>query len=490
MKKKETYSQLPSLSMGEFTGDAVYIVSKEGPIVEANHPCGEILGISQDDLVGKTVADLWNLGIFRDKNNFFFGYSESTVPQLLRKLNEVDLEEFNVEDAPRLSDLAFKEKKTVCGVTRLGKTEKIVLFVCVPMIICSKTDDVSYVTAIVRDLTDVIELRNKINKVENNLDYYKKLQFDNKFVGDSPCMRKIKYMIGQTASSDTTVLINGETGTGKEVVAREILMRSNRKDNQYIRINCGAIPENLFESELFGYEKGAFTGALQKRKIGLLEMANGGTVLLDEVEELPLCMQTKLLRTLQEHEIMRVGGTENIKLDLRIIATSNKDLGEMVAKNQFREDLFYRLNVISINVPPLRHRGEDIANLAQMFLNKFNERYKKNKYFEPSAITRMEFHSWPGNVRDLEHTIERLVVIGDGDIITKEEVELAINGERVFSSTKLESLQHAVDVTEKRVIENAVKKYQSSRKVAEALGVSQPTVLRKAKKLGIRFGSD
>ncbi|MEL7650208.1 MAG: sigma 54-interacting transcriptional regulator [Sedimentibacter sp.] len=490
MEKEFYLSQLSPIKMGEFTGDAVYIVSKDGPIIDANGPCLNILGVSKEEIIGKTISDLWNMGVFREKNNFFLGYDEYAVPQLLRKLNEVDLEEFNVENAPRLSDLAFNEKKTVCGVTRLGNTEKVVLFISIPIFKSGAEKEVTHVAAVVRDLTDVIELKNKINKVEQNLDYYKKLQFRDTFIGDSQCMRKIKYLISQTAGIDTTVLISGETGTGKEVVAKEILMRSNRKDKHYIRINCGAIPENLFESELFGYEKGAFTGALQKGKTGLLEMANGGTVLLDEVEVLPMSMQAKLLRTLQEHEIIRVGGTENVKIDVRILATTNMDLEEMVANKQFREDLFYRLNVITIKIPPLRERGEDITSLANAFLNKFNEKYKKSKYYEPAAITRMEMHSWPGNVRDLEHTVERLVVIGDGNKITKDEVELAINGERVSMDVNLESLQHAVDVTEKRVIENAVKKYKSSRKVAEVLGVSQPTIIRKAKRLGIKLNQD
>lgn len=485
MKDYNKILQLSSFGVGEYVGDAVYIVNKDGHIVDANEICGDLLGICKDDIIGKTVSQLWEMNIFELKNNFFFGYSDIKVPELLSMLNKVNLEEYNLEHAPILSDLAFKEKKTVCGVTRTCKTRKVVLYVCIPMF--STSGEIDYVTSVARDLTEIIELKNKISNVQSNLEYYKKLQFEDTFIGDSQPMRQVKYMISQIADIDATVLINGETGTGKEVVAREIFKKSSRKDKPYIRINCAAIPENLFESEIFGYEKGAFTGALSKRKVGLLEMANGGTVLLDEIEELPLLMQSKILRTLQECEIVRVGGSENVKIDVRFIATTNKNLETMIANNQFRQDLFYRLNVFSINMPPLRERGDDIETLSWTLLKRFNEKYKKIKNFTPSAIARLKLHDWPGNVRDLEHTVERLVVIGEGNNITEEEVELSISGERIFEKCKLSSLQHAVDVTEKRVIENAVKKYKSSRKVAEALGVSQPTILRKAKKLGIKI---
>ncbi len=214
-------------------------------------------------------------------------------------------------------------------------------------------------------------------------------------------------------------------------------------------------------------------------------MANGGTVLFDEVEELPMPMQSKLLRAIQEKEIRRIGGTESVKIDIRIISCTNRSLKEMINEGTFREDLFYRLNVISIKIPPLRDRNEDIIPMANAFLKKFNDKYKKNKVLEPLAATRLEYHDWPGNVRELEHAIERLVVIGEHSIITEEEVNFALNDERKFEKIRIVNLQEAVGETEKRVIENAFKVYKSSRKVANVLGVSQPTILRKAKKLGI-----
>ncbi len=225
---------------------------------------------------------------------------------------------------------------------------------------------------------------------------------------------------------------------------------------------------------------------MNTRKIGLLELANEGTVLLDEIEDLPLTMQAKLLRALQEQEIICVGGNEIVKIDIRIIATSNKDLKKMVEDGLFRRDFYYRLNVVSINIPPLRERREDIVALAGTFLNRANEKYKRSKFFEPSAITRLEAYEWPGNVRDLEHTVERLVIIGDQSEITGEDIEMAINGDRVSPVKEMPYLQDMMDAYERQLLENAAKKYKTSRKMAEALGVSQPTILRKMKHLGVK----
>lgn len=468
----------------QYTGDAAYIVMPDGRIVEANDTCQEILGIHRDDILGKTVDDLWDAGIFDENVNVFLGYDDTDVNTLLHSLNENGLEEYNVKDAPRLSLYAIEKKTAVTGINKLASNGKIVLYVCIP--IFKDGGALDFVISIVRDLTDTMMLKSKLGKMAQDLEYLKTLQFGSSFIGSSPEMMRVKYLISQAASSDATILISGETGTGKEVVARDIFSKSNRRDKPYIRINCSAIPDSLFESELFGYEKGAFTGALNTRKIGLLELANEGTVLLDEIENLPLTMQAKLLRALQEQEIIRVGGNEIVKIDIRVIATSNKDLKKMVEDGLFRRDFYYRLNVVSINIPPLRERREDIIALAGTFLNRSNEKYKRNKFFEPSAITRLEAYEWPGNVRDLEHTVERLVIIGDQSEITGEDIEMAINGDRVSPVKEMPHLQDMMDAYERQLLENATKKYKTSRKMAEALGVSQPTILRKMKHLGVK----
>lgn len=291
------------------------------------------------------------------------------------------------------------------------------------------------------------------------------------------------------AKTDATILIKGETGVGKEVVAREIYRRSNRSKQAYIKVNCAAIPESLLESEMFGYEKGAFTGADRKEKLGYFEIAQGGTLLLDEIGEMPIKLQSKLLRVLQEREVTRIGGTKPIKLDVRIIAATNQNIEEQIKKGTFREDLFYRLNVIPIEVPPLRERKADIPVLAYKFIDKFTEKYNINKRFEVAAIEVLENYEWPGNVRELENTIERLLIIGDESSVDEKDVINVLGKDKlpyhVIENENI-TLKEATDILERSIIERTLRKYKSSRKAAKVLGVTQPTVLRKAKALGIK----
>jgi len=282
-------------------------------------------------------------------------------------------------------------------------------------------------------------------------------------------------------------LITGETGSGKEVFARQIHLEGSRKNMPYVKVNCAAIPDTLMESELFGYEKGAFTGAQNKDKLGMFEMANGGTILLDEIGEMPLNLQSKLLRVIQEKELIRVGGTKTIKLDVRIIASTNEKLNELIKAGKFREDLFYRLNVVPIKIPPLRERKDDIPILANNFLERLNIKYNKDKHFEDIALTTFQYHDWPGNVRELENAIERLVVINDNKYINSTEIANMVGMDKI-SMPGLESdlpLKKAVDMLERELIENALRKHGSTYKAAKVLGVTQPTVFRKAKALGI-----
>jgi two-component system response regulator PilR (NtrC family) len=245
-----------------------------------------------------------------------------------------------------------------------------------------------------------------------------KYQFGN-IIGKNEGMRKVFEYIEKVSNSNATVLVGGESGTGKELVAKALHYNSSRKNYPFISINCGAMPENLLESELFGHEKGAFTSA-DSTKVGLMEVANKGTFFLDEVYDAPLTTQVKLLRVLQEREITRVGGTKPIKVDLRIIAATNRDLAEGVKEKVFREDLYYRLKVIAIELPPLRKRKEDIALLVRHFINKYNEQHDKGhkiQGIQPDALKCLENYEWPGNIRELENTIERAVVLESNDLI-------------------------------------------------------------------------
>ena len=243
-------------------------------------------------------------------------------------------------------------------------------------------------------------------------------QFAN-IIGKSPKMRQLFDYISKVSNSSATVLITGESGTGKELVAKALHFNSSRRNHKFVSINCGAMPENLLESELFGHEKGAFTSA-DSLKIGLLETADKGTFFFDEVYEAPLSIQVKLLRVLQEREFTRVGGTKTIKVDLRIIAATNRDMAEGVKNKTFRQDLFYRLNVIPIRIPPLRERKEDIAQLVEHFINKFNSEHKQDdkiRGIDSEAMALLEKFDWPGNVRELENAVERAVVLEMTDMI-------------------------------------------------------------------------
>jgi DNA-binding NtrC family response regulator len=274
---------------------------------------------------------------------------------------------------------------------------------------------------------DMEELKITIKKVlnieelNNTIDYLKTQvieAYDNKIIGNSKKMQEVFQLIDKVADTPATVLITGESGTGKELIANAIHNKSKRKDKPYIKVNCGAIPEALLESELFGYEKGAFTGA-QNRKVGRFDRAQGGTLFLDEIGELPLHLQVKILRVLQEREFERVGGTEVIKADVRIIAATNRDLEKMVQAGTFREDLLYRLKIIPIQIPTLRDRKEDIPQLVDYFINKFvKEMNKEPIRIDEDALDILIHHGFPGNIRELENIIERLVILTLGGTIT------------------------------------------------------------------------
>ncbi len=241
---------------------------------------------------------------------------------------------------------------------------------------------------------------------------------DSELIGDSAAIRKVKELITLVAPRDATVLITGASGTGKELVAREIHALSGRAEKRLVAINCAAFPETLLEAELFGYEKGAFTGA-DKPKQGRMELADGGTLFLDEIGEMPLSMQVKLLRVLEDRKIQRLGAVKEISLDFRLIAATNRDLEGMVKEGKFREDLFYRLNVIRVTIPPLRERGGDILILAKTFLQRSSRRLGKEvTTFSPEAATMLSRYAWPGNVRELENIIERAVVVASGKTIS------------------------------------------------------------------------
>lgn len=309
-------------------------------------------------------------------------------------------------------------------------------------------------------------------------------------IATSDSMIRIFMKAKQVAAYPTTILLLGETGVGKEVVSSYIHHNSDRNDKPFIKINCSAIPEPLMEAELFGYERGAFTGAREKGKMGLFELANHGTILLDEIGDMNFALQAKLLRTIQESEIMRVGGTQPIHLDVRIISATSRDIEEMVSAGRFLDALYYRLNVVELQIPPLRERREDIIPLAEFYLQHFCETYKLEREFSPDVRTCFLQYDWPGNVRELRNTVENLVVSAISTVISWEDLptRIARLGRTVPTRTDMPggiSMKAAVEALQREMIQAAVTREGSLRKAAAALEMDATTLCRLAKKLGV-----
>ncbi|MDX1519472.1 MAG: sigma 54-interacting transcriptional regulator, partial [Gammaproteobacteria bacterium] len=299
-----------------------------------------------------------------------------------------------------------------------------------------------------------------------------------------PAMKSICQKIEKIAPSDITVLLLGESGTGKELLARSLYELGMKKDGPFVAINCAAIPENLLESELFGYEKGAFTGAA-KQTLGKIEMANGGVLFLDEIGDLPLALQAKILRFLQERVIERLGGREEIPVDLRVICATHQDLKQKIESGEFREDLYYRLSEITIEIPPLRERAGDAILLAQYFLNQMQKGDGKRKKLHESALRAIESHEWPGNARELENRIKRGLILAETDYITATDLELSEPGEDTVNDGSL-NLKYVRQQAEHNAIVQALGRCDGNlTQAAKLLGVSRPTVYDLIQKYGI-----
>ena len=309
-------------------------------------------------------------------------------------------------------------------------------------------------------------------------------------VGDAAPMKKVFELIGKVSETTTPVLILGESGTGKELVAREIHRRSPRATLPFVVVNCAQLNENVIESELFGHEKGSFTGATQAKK-GKFELAEKGTLFLDELGDVPLATQVKILRFLQEKEIERVGGTKTIKLDVRVLAATNRDLKKRIEEKVFREDLYYRINVISISVPPLRDRREDIRHLVATFLQRLEKEMSRKGTIDEEAITLLQMYDWPGNVRELENVIERAVVLAEGGVVTAKYLPDEIRGSEGTKQAQAEyyetsGLQGQIDRMEKGIILKALQDTDwNQTKAAQVLGLKRSSLQYKMKKYNL-----
>ncbi|KYH34400.1 L-erythro-3,5-diaminohexanoate dehydrogenase [Clostridium tepidiprofundi DSM 19306] len=363
----------------------------------------------------------------------------------------------------------------------------------------------NFTIKLLEENSDLIELLNRRlekryydefnnNKLASNPTFESNILKDinlEEYVFESYEIKKVLHTAFKVANYNCTVLITGESGVGKEIIATAIHKSSDRNYKPSIKINCGSIPKNLLEAELFGYEKGAFTGADKKGKIGFFEIADKGTLFLDEIGELPLDLQVKLLRAIQEKEIYRVGGITPIHIDVRIIAATNRNLYDMVKEGKFREDLYYRLNVFPIEIPPLRNRKEDIIPLTKHFINKYNKKFNLNKSIDKVALEYLTEYSWPGNIRELENVIQRLLISTDNNIITIVDITKYLHDEYIplVEHTSFEidnrSLQEILDEKEYEILKIAKEKYKTTRQIAKALKMSQTTLVRRLKKYNL-----
>jgi PAS domain S-box-containing protein len=389
------------------------------------------------------------------------------------------------EDIGKLINEVIDSKKSSSTLKKNIRTNNSLIISATPILDTQK--NVNKVVINVKDMTEMEMLRDELEKTKKMLDSLNHKN-ENDFIYRSPIMKNLIKTVHQVASVDVTVLLTGESGVGKEEIANLIWRSSQRKDQPFVKVNCGAIPETLMESELFGYEPGAFTGASKKGKKGYFEQADGGTIFLDEIGEIPQHLQVKLLRVLQEMEITRLGAEKPKKLDVRVIAATNKDLEKLVAEGNFREDLFYRLNVIPITVPPLRKRKEDIPLLIDYYIKKFSSKYNKNLTFSSDAIRAFLDYDWPGNVRELVNVIERIFVTSTSSIVQHDHLVKLLNLEPSISASeyitvnKIIPLKKAIEEVEKQLISKALQKEKTYRKAAKLLKVNASTIVRKIQK--------
>lgn len=442
--------------------DGIYISDRYGKTLTVNQRYEKLTGLSKQELINRNVTELVNDGVY------------DTI------LN------------PKIVSTGKS-----CTSIQVNKKGRRLVLTGYP--IFDDAGDVNLVVTFARDITAIGDLRDQLaaekRLVEQYHEKFKSITADNALepsvVLESPKMKELVTLLKRVAPTDATVLLLGETGVGKDVLARKTHEFSLRSSRPFFKVDCTTIPENLIESELFGYAPGAFSGAHSKGKIGFFEMAEKGTLFLDEIGELPLLMQGKLLRVLQDQELIRVGDTKVRKVDVRIIAATNRNLEEEVKSGRFRSDLFYRLKVTEANIPPLRERHEDVLPLAQMFIQRYSQKYRRNVALTPGAQEALRTHHWPGNVRELENMIQSLVVTSASDIVQPYDLPESVTRRRsqAHADGNLEPcialgdnpppLREMVRDFERQLLQKAIETYGSVPKVAKMLKVDRSTIFRK-----------
>ncbi|MDP4552220.1 sigma 54-interacting transcriptional regulator [Alkalihalobacillus macyae] len=437
----------------------ILVTDPEGTIVKVSEGTGMVYGVKADDLIGRSVYDLEKEGLF----------------------------------TPLATPMVMKSNKRVTFV-QTGPEGKKLLVTGLP--VYDEGGQLVRIVSYSHDITELMEIKSgmeemslEMERVRSELERLKLQQDDTGIIARSEAMRKVMATAKQVAGVDVNVLLLGESGVGKTEMARYIHHKSDRRNGPFIEVNCGAIPEALFEAELFGYEEGSFTGARKGGRMGLAEMASSGTLFLDEVGELSLQNQVKVLKLIQEKRFYRLGGRKEIQSDFRLLSATNRDLDQSVREKTFREDLFFRLNVVPLIIPPLKDRREDILPLIQSFLDRFSEQYKRRRILDKFVLHELSQNEWRGNVRELMNLIERLVVTSDA--LTIQTSDLPINyriHDQGYSDMNnfSETLQESIEKVEKERLQIAKRQFRTTTKIAAALGLSQPTVVRKLKKYRIK----
>ena len=447
--------------------DALYVLDDKGNMIYVNYAMIKKFDIPRDELLRYNVFDM---------------YDDGLIDYVISK---------NV----------YEQKKEVVMCQKIFNSHgKELMQMVSQMPILNDKGDIQYIIGVMRDMEELIGYYyDALNKYQTVKDIGSKRSDDNKLlVYNSPQMSDLIRILNNVAPTDANILVQGESGTGKEVLAEYIHQMSERRDKEMVRINCAAFPETLLESELFGYEKGSFTGALGSGKKGLIETADGSTLFLDEINSLPLALQGKILRTIETKMVQRIGSDRPKKIDFRLIAATNEDLSECIKKKTFRADLYYRLNVIPAIIPPLRDRPSDIEPLIEYFLNKYCKKYGKEKTFGPEAMNVLKNYSWPGNVRELKNFVERIVLISASSVYCIKSIPpQMLNGQLLSPSSSGNggnsgcqfdirmSLEENLNAFEKQIIESVVQQYGSGKIAAEVLRVNQSTISRKMAKYNI-----
>ncbi|MFD2181415.1 sigma-54 interaction domain-containing protein [Rhodoplanes azumiensis] len=458
--------ELDFREIGDHLYDGVYIADGSGRTLWVNRAYTRITGIAAEEIVGRNVADLLAAGLYRN----------AVTPEVIRRRRQVNAVGESVRNGTRM---------LISGNPLLDHDGEVKMVIVVDR----EITDLSVMQAELEATQEKMKaVADATVKTSREIEHLRRQVPSHSLLGRSAAIRTVLTQIEQVADLDVTVLIGGETGVGKEVVADEIHRRGNRRNRPFIKVNCAAIPASLLESELFGHEKGAFTGAAGGGRMGLFELADKGTLLLDEIGEMPIELQSKLLRVIQHKEVTRVGGTRRQRLDVRILAATNCDLRDHVRQGRFREDLFYRLDVFPITLPPLRHRPEDVEVLAGHFLGTDNAKYDKAVRISRQALDMMAHYAWPGNVRELRNLMERLVIVSErGTVIDEALLAPLLDLPTGGGAGTERSLQAIVAEAERRAIAGALAAGGSTRRAADLLGIDQSTVVKKAKRLGLRI---